>query len=274
LVDFDNPTKALRKVQPSANKETAIYRGWLLKPKFYEILYESLKAKNFELINSPLSYKHCLYLPESYDLIKEHTPMTVWLKKVHFINSFDKIHELIKVFGESPIIIKDFVESQKHYWNEACYIPNASDFNKVDNVVKRFLELQGEELNEGIVFREFVKLEFLIYHPKSGMPLSKEFRIFFFDGEPLQIVHYWDEGDYGEEDIKPELSDFLDVAQKIQSRFFTMDIAKVENGDWIIIELGDGQVSGLPTKTNLPEFYRSIKEKASASRYIPDRLHQ
>jgi hypothetical protein len=25
-----------------------------------------------------------------------------------------------------------------------------------------------------------------------------------------------------------------------------MDIAKKENGDWIILELGDGQVSGLP----------------------------
>ena len=99
LVDYDNPTRAIRKVQPSAHKETAIYRGWILKPKFYEKLYESLKAKNIELINSPLNYKHCLYLPESYDLIKEHTPMTAWLKKEDFIHSFDKIHELIKDLG-------------------------------------------------------------------------------------------------------------------------------------------------------------------------------
>jgi len=261
LTYFENTAKSLRRIKPFASKEAAIYRGWILKPKFYEILYESLKAKNVELINSPRSYKHCLYLPESYDLIEENTPMTVWLKKEDIADSFDKIHELIKVFGDSPIVIKDFVESRKHYWYEACYIPNASDFNKVDSVVNKFLELLGAELNEGILFREFVKLEFLSYHPKSGMPLSKEFRVFFFDGEPLQIFRYWDEGDYG--DIEPDLSAFLDVAKRIQSRFFTMDIAKVENGGWIIIELGDGQVSGLPLNADLFEFYGNIKERAN-----------
>jgi len=71
-------------------------------------------------------------------------------------------------------------------------------------------------------------MEFLTLHLKSKMPLTKEFRIFFLDGEPLQEFYYWE------------------VAKKINSRFFAMDIAKVENGGWTIIELGDGQVSGLP----------------------------
>jgi hypothetical protein len=39
-----------------------------------------------------------------------------------------------------------------------------------------------------------------------------------------------------------------------------MDIAKVEkNGDWVIIELGDGQVSGLPDNADLYEFYNRLK---------------
>jgi len=38
-----------------------------------------------------------------------------------------------------------------------------------------------------------------------------------------------------------------------------MDIAKVENGGWIIIELGDGQVSGLPDNADMNEFYNKLK---------------
>ncbi len=90
---------------------------------------------------------------------------------------------------------------------------------------------------------------------------TKEFRIFFIDGNPAYIVNYWDEGDYG--DLKPELSPFLDVAKRISSRFFTMDIAKVENDGWVIMELGDGQVSGLPYCADVRKFYKSIKKNIS-----------
>jgi hypothetical protein len=130
--------------------------------------------------------------------------------------------------------------------------------DNVKRVVTRFLELQGEDLNEGLVFREFLTLEFLTLHSKSKMPLTKEFRLFFLQGELLHMFHYWDEGDY--EGVKPDLSPFVEIAKKINSQFFTMDIAKIENGDWIIIELGDGQVSGLPDNADLYEFYSKLKE--------------
>ncbi|MEK3873410.1 MULTISPECIES: ATP-grasp domain-containing protein [unclassified Paenibacillus] len=42
------------------------------------------------------------------------------------------------------------------------------------------------------------------------------------------------------------MDDFLEIAKQIRSNFFTMDIAKTEAGGWIVIEVGDGQVSGLP----------------------------
>jgi hypothetical protein len=34
-------------------------------------------------------------------------------------------------------------------------------------IVKRFFELQGDDLNGGLVVRQFQKLEFLISHSKS-----------------------------------------------------------------------------------------------------------
>ena len=66
---------------------------------------------------------------------------------------------LIKAFESSPIIVKDYVKSQKHYWKEACFIPNASDKKNVESVIQKFIELQDSDLNEGLVFREFIELE-------------------------------------------------------------------------------------------------------------------
>jgi hypothetical protein len=60
-------------------------------------------------------------------------------------------------------------------------------------VVTSFIDFQGEDLTGGLVFREFVELEPLTAHSKSGMPLSREYRTVFLDGEPLLTADYWDE---------------------------------------------------------------------------------
>ncbi|TGV24958.1 hypothetical protein EN829_044040 [Mesorhizobium sp. M00.F.Ca.ET.186.01.1.1] len=56
-----------------------------------------------------------------------------------------------------------------------------------------------------------------------------------------------------------DLTPFLAVAKKVKSRFFTMDLAKLQDGGWIILEWGDAQVSGLPDQANLDQFYSKIK---------------
>ncbi|MGM1050187.1 MAG: ATP-grasp domain-containing protein [Bacillota bacterium] len=225
--------------------------------EIYLQLYKNLKDKNVELINNVEEYNFCHYTPNSYEVIKKITPLTVWLHKSEIEVSFERVLDLVKIFGQSPIILKDYVKSRKHDWDEACFIPDASNSNKLLQVVEKFLELQSDDLNEGLVFKEFLNLEFLSYHPQSGSPLSKEFRIFFLDGKPIITLEYWDEGIYGE--LKPDLSSFIEVAKKINSRFFTMDIAKIENGPWIILELGDGQVAGLPNNADVIDFYNNIK---------------
>lgn len=256
LIYNDNLIKAIKKISHAEKEEIAIYRGWMLKPHYYEKFYEALKEKNIILINNPAQYIHCHYFPESYEIIRDFTPFSIWLKKEEL--NYERIYEEIKKFGTKPVIIKDFVKSFKERWEEACFIPDASDKDHVKKVMDRFLELQGDDLNGGLIFREFVKLEFLSLCSKSTMPLSKEFRMFILDGKPLLILNYWDEGDYGE--VLPDLSNFLQVAEKIKSRFFSMDIAVKEGGEPVIIELGDGQVAGLPEKADIMDFYKKITE--------------
>ncbi len=123
-------------------------------------------------------------------------------------------------------------------------------------VVKRFISLQGDDLNGGLVFREFLDLDPLTWHSTSAMPLSLVFRVFFLDSQPVHYGPYWEEGEYG--DKKLDVRPFLDIAGKIGSRFFTMDIAKTRSGRWIIIELGDGQVSDIPSGSDKRQFYRAL----------------
>jgi hypothetical protein len=159
-------------------------------------------------------------------------------------------------FGTDPIVVKDFVKSNKHSWKESCFIPDASDREQARKVITNFMKFQGKDLNEGLVFRKFEDLEFLTEHSKSGMPLTKEYRLFFLKGNLIGVFNYWDEGDYQHE--QPQLDMFISIAKNIDSSFFTMDISKKKDGSWIIMELGDGQVSGLPDNADVIEFYDGL----------------
>ena len=258
LVEQRNALRAVRKVEEAHTEERAIYRGWMLKPDMYAQLSTALAQRGLSLINTPAAYTHCHYLPESYPLIEGFTPRSTWIRTGPDV-SIDEVMRVLHVFGDKPVIVKDFVKSRKHEWNEACYIPCASDRHTVERVVRRFLQLQGEDLNEGLVFREFIEFEPLAAHSKSGMPLIKEFRLFVLDGHIICSTPYWEGGDYGDDkEGFPPIDTFGHVAQKIQSRFFTMDVARKKDGTWNIVELGDGQVAGLPVRADVHVFYRAL----------------
>jgi hypothetical protein len=148
------------------------------------------------------------------------------------------------------------VKSRKHEWAEACFIPSAADHGAVERVVGRFLDLQGDDLAGGLVFREFVEFEPIGVHPKSGMPLTQEYRIFWLDGAPAFWSPYWAEADY--RFFEPPVDQFSDIAAAVRSRFFTMDLAKRRDGGWMVVELGDGQVSGLPKESDAERFYDAL----------------
>jgi hypothetical protein len=195
IFDFDAFTRdepltlVLRRIPEAEIPRTAVYRGWMLSPEQYERLYEGLQAKNWHLLNTPAQYRRCHYLPEAYTCIEGQTPRTIWLPAEEVISEagadFSSIHQRLEVFAGAPILLKDYVKSQKHHWDMACFIPSAADKAAVERVTNGFLELQGSHLNGGLVYREFVTLRPLGHHFKSGMPLTLEWRVFWLDGAPF-----------------------------------------------------------------------------------------
>jgi hypothetical protein len=262
LIDHDalvggEAGRAVRRVPSRDLPTTAVYRGWMMTADQYGLFYQALEARGVRLVNDPAAYRHGHHLPESYPVLEGRTPRSVWLPSTGEAD-MDRIMDLLRPFGDAPLVIKDYVKSQKHAWDEACFIPSASDRAAVERVVRRFLELQGPDLAGGLVFREFVELEPVGRHPRSGMPLTREYRLFFLDGRPLLCAEYWEEGDYRGEG--PPVEWFAALAAKVRSRFFTMDVARRKDGDWTVIELGDGQVAGMPERADVEAFYRGLAD--------------
>lgn len=258
LADGD-ATAAVRRVPIFSQRQTAIYRGWMLRPADYKALYAGLAAKNLHLLNSLVEYLTGHYFPKTYAQLRDYTPLSISFDLPGLLD-MDDLMARLAVFGGHPVIVKDYVKSEKHHWHEACFIPASDNRTTVERVTRRFLELRGAYLNEGLVFRDFVDLEPLTNHPVSGMPLSKEFRLFYFRHRLLAQSTYWSEGDYA--GVRPDPAFFDPIAARISSNFFTLDVAKTRQGQWLVLEVGDGQVSGLPETLNVGRFYAQLRSIA------------
>lgn len=251
---------ALGQLPPRAAPEACLYRGWMLSVVQYAALYEALAARGYQLLQTPAAYRSCHELPAAYPHIREHTPATVCLPRAAGLG-LEQIMAALRPFGAQPVMVKDYVKSRKHEWAAACYIPSAADRDAVARVSGRFLELQGDDLQGGLVFRAFEPLRTAGVHPQSGMPLAIEYRAVIFDRRPLCAAPYW-EGIAAA--APPDLAPFAEVIAGIPSRFFTLDLAQRTDGGWQIIELGDAQVAGLPPGVDVDAFYAALAEGMNA----------
>lgn len=258
ILFYNFEKKSTTHIKKNDKMETIIYRGWMMKPIEYRKMYNDLLSKNYRLINNPTEFQNCHYLLDSLKFIEKYTPKTIY-QKIENKNSINELLERAKIFDGKALMVKDYVKSEKHYWDTACYVENSKDTKKLTETIHNLIELRENDFNKGIVIREFIELKNLAKHSKSNMPLSEEYRLFFYQNELLCVFDYWEEGEYQFE--HPHIKAFEQIAKTIESNFFTMDIAKDTNGNFIIIELGDGQVSGIPEKGDKNLIYRAIKER-------------
>lgn len=194
-----------------------IYRGWMLKPHQYEALQEALSKKGLNLIIDLSTYLKSHYMPNWYNELQNFTMKTSFF-------TFDEIICLQTDF-DTPVFVKDYVKSLTS--SEGSIAKNLSSLKeKVHKLKKTRGEIEG-----GIVLREFIEL----------LPNYEE-RYFVYQGKA-----------YSRDGIVPEI--VQQIATIHNTPFFSIDIAKRVNGDEILIEVGDGQVSDIK-KWNVKDFYK------------------
>lgn len=233
---FDKPTKAL-------------YRGWMLSKERYSILYNHLKSEhNIVLINDPEQYSTMHYFPNAYDSIKEFTPLAIFkpLKDLEELLTISKNR-----FENKPVFLKDYVKSESAYL-EATFVKDGGDTNDLRRAIDKLIELRGKELNIGIVIKE--QIEIAKNHEQEDI----EYRAFIINGKLIGLFNRFDNSNIVQMIDIPSLIEFVaDAKQELYalSNFFTVDFVLKCDGHFCVMEVGDGQVSGIPEYKSSFEFF-------------------
>jgi len=217
-----------------------LLRSWMLKEEQYIFL-----SKKINLVISPEKYIYAHHFPNIYEDIKKYA--------VNVIDSFDLSNinnDLIKSVQEkikTDIIIKDYVKSEK---GTDLFIINKNDAKTdLKNIIDKFVEQRYPLFNKGILFKPVVKL-------KRYGDVFNEWRVFYYKGDLLSLDL---NTEHNFNQPKPNMGFIVEVglSQK-QSDFLTIDYAELDDGSWVVLEAGDGQVSGLTPFVNELEFYSNL----------------
>jgi hypothetical protein len=219
------------------NLGPAWYRGWMITTGRYQDVSRALAARGCRLLVCPDDYRRAHELPGWYHTFAEVTPPSVWMPtEPNVVPSTDDLATLVAPFGTGAAMLKDYVKSRKHDWDEACYLPDLTDVTAVQRVVGRFVQLLDDFLAGGIVVRAFEP--FITSGPDGG-----EARVWWLDGHPILIGAHPDTPD---RQPQPDLTHIQPLVAALGCRFITTDLARRTDGAWRVVEVGDGQVSDLP----------------------------
>ncbi|MFT7841658.1 ATP-grasp domain-containing protein [Saccharothrix sp. BKS2] len=234
LVDHDaladpdgDADRAVRRVPEGAG--VAAYRGWMLSSERYAAFAEALRRRGVEPWTGPEQYRRAHELPGWYHDLAGVTPRSAWTSGDDRAG-FDRARDEL---GPGPAVLRDYTKSMKHHWDEAAFIPDLADADAAWAVASRFRELR-EDVVGGFVLRRFEHFA------------SAEVRTWWVDGECRLVGPHPDTPD----DLPatpPDLGGVAPLVAGLGLSFVTADLVRREDGEWRVVELGDGQVSDRPS---------------------------
>ena len=187
--------------------EEVIYRGWMLTPDKYAHLQSAIERKGGLAFTNVDQYRRCHYLPEWYSLCEDVTPKTIILAR-----DADFAAELANQEW-SAYFVKDYVKSLTTSRGSI-----AKTVEEVTEIVSLIEKYRGQ-IEGGVCVRQFEELR-----------ADTEERYFVFKKRA-----------FGRGGRVPEIVE--QIAARIDSPFFSVDIVLTSDGTPRLIELGDGQVS-------------------------------
>lgn len=146
---------------------------------------------------------------------------------------------------EGAYVLKGKTNSRKNQWDTHMYAPTVTDVPKI----ARNLMMDSMISDQGIVVRDYVPLK-QFDTGINGHPVTNEWRAFFYKELMLSCGYYW--VNFPEAQEQAVLGPagrtlLLEAAAKVSPYvdFFVLDVAETADGQWIIVEVNDGQMSGL-----------------------------
>jgi hypothetical protein len=252
-IDFhdDKEFEVAKSVFPTYEARSSVLPGSLVIPRysalpFHKELETDITNQGSRLINTTTQHNYVANLSHWYHDFEDITPKT-WFRLFE-----------AGLYSNGPFVLKGETNSKKFSWKTHMY---ARDFQAAGDVYSRLLE-DGLIGPQGIVVRKYTPLRNHGIMP-SGVPISHEFRCFFYKDRLLTKAFYWSNEEVQAEDNVPRT--FLDnVASRAAPNvtFWVADVAQTEQGDWIVVELNDGSMSGLSATPPL-DLYTRLREEIS-----------
>lgn len=226
-------------VKPEIEKR-AVYRGWMMKPEKYRAFYNQLADKNIRLITTPEEYELMHLFPNIYHCFGEDTARM----EIYELHEEIDVEDVKKRFEK--FMIKDYVKSVKGTDFPKFFDASVSQevFNQWMDV---FYEYRGELLTGGICVKEYLNLKEYDKH-------TNEYRVFYINHEVASITRNSGQASYTDE-VPYEL---VQKYRGLNSVYYTVDFAELDDGSWKVIEAGDGSVSGLSEFQDAKQYFRML----------------
>lgn len=223
-----------------------IYRGWMMSPEQYEKFYKDLSLLGFEPLTAPACYEQMHCFPNAVKMLERQTPRCLAFPLKDGVVDIDA--DLINATFDR-FMIKDFVKSAKDTaFPSSVETPICQE--DLDDLVAKFIEIRDSLFVGGIVVKEYVDL-------KRYDGITNEWRNYCF-ANGISLVLNRNSNQLSNCPAPP--GELLEVCNVFDSPFYTVDYAELEDGSWIIIETGDGQVSGLAASDNPIRFYETLRD--------------
>jgi len=214
---------------------------------YYKELDRDLGMNGSRLINSYSEHCWIADLQQWYPYFEDITPKT-WFS----------LQEAMKQQG--PFVVKGETNSKKFEWLTHMY---AADTTALIDVYRRCSEdsLVG---SQSIYVRQYVPLKQLAMGLR-GLPISNEHRTFFLDGKPIASGFYWSShvDELASSPVPPPASFLEEIGSRLKARFVVADVAETAAGDWILIEINEGQMSGL-SEIDADQLYSALAAEFKA----------
>lgn len=221
-----------------------IYRGWMLSEDEYGKLERSVERKGAFLAITVEEYLRSHWLVNWFDVFKPLTFNTVELQDP---SDRAEIEHAIQLLGCDKFFVKDYVKSGSGSVAESP--------DRLFSVIENFIHEKEDSLAGRILVREFKEL-------KSDVA---ELRSWWVNGK---LIHVSTHPNFLDKPEIPVNDKFLSLVQnavvQLGGLFITVDFALTESEEWVVVEVGNGQVSGLPsdlTSTEVADMFLSLTNR-------------
>lgn len=227
-------------IMPVNGLHRAVYRGWMMKPEQYEEFYAALLRNGIELVTTPKEYTLMHVFPNVYPLVREDTARM----EIFPLHERIDVERLKKDFPR--FMVKDFVKSVKGT-DFPRYFERTVTQEAFDEWMEVFYKYRGGLLTGGICIKEFLELK---YYGEQ----TNEYRVFYINHIPVTIS-----ANSGQPNFAARVpQELVEKYRNLDSVYYTVDFAELEDGSWRIVEAGDGSVSGLSEGQDYGQYFRAM----------------